>query len=281
MKTVLLSLLCLSAFGLQLHASQPQPFSGLDTWIQMTEQFLSSLTDMTSGAILQQLYPDNYQQVENEWNQCMDQNLENSENYAQSAINDLFNLVTACSTSDPGDVVTQLMQDTLNSMGGVSCSFSVSLFSDLNNFFNAAVLQGFNFQGPMASAFSQPNQATTSQLLTASAQSLQDYVDAMNSWSNGEESNLGIEQSDIDELNTDANSVIADLGNLNNEMAAQGNVAQGDLNQLINDSNALGSDFQDQVNDVVAFIAQYLRRGVRQICTLSGSLAANLPAPSS
>ena len=277
MKAVLLSLLCLSALSVHLRSSQPQSFSGLDTWIQITEQFLGSLTDFTSGAILQQLYPANYQQVENEWNQCMDQNLESSENYSQSAIDDLFSLVTACSASDPGAVVTQLMQDTLNSMGGVQCTFSVDLFGDLNNFYISALAQGFNLTGPMASAFSPINQATTQQIVTTTAQSLQDYVDAMNSWSDGMESTLGIDESDIDELNTDANQLISDLGDLSDQLA-QGSVNQDDVTQMISDSNAVASDFQDQVNDVVGFVAQYLRRGVRQICALSTSLASNLPS---
>ena len=285
MKAVLATLLCLSAFGAHLRAEQSQ--GSMAAMAQMSQQFLDTMTNLTAGFLLQQMYPDNFQQVQAELDTCIDTAVQNSMNATQSALTDSFNIMNACSAADPGAVVTQLMQDTLNSMTYLiapQCTFSVNLMGDLNNFLASATAQGFNFLGPMTSFFSMMNQFMApgmNQMTASMTQSMQPYLTAMNSMTETLEEAMGVSQADSDKLNTDLGTLMTDSNTLTNDFFTTGNVTAADVLATIVDSETIMGDVATEMNEVVANMQAYLVQGVDQMCSLFGSFNAMMPNLSS
>ena len=281
MQAVLASVLCLCVLGANLRSEQSQVsmFPGMDAMTQMSQQFLDSITNLTAGMILQQLYPDNFQQVQAELNTCIDTAVQNSLNATQSAFTDSFNVMNACMAADPGAVVTQLIQDTLNSMTYLiapQCTFSVNLMGDLNNFFATAIAQGMSFMGPMTSFFTQINQFMApgmNQMMGTMTQSMQPYIDAANSMTASIGESMGISVDDANKLTTDLNTLAADT----TTVLMTGNMTQADALELITDGETLMADMTTEMNDVVASIEGYLVQGVDQMCSLFGSFGSMMP----
>lgn len=246
---------------------------------QMSQQFLDTITNLTAGMILQQIYPDNFQQVQAELDTCIDQAVQNSLNATQSAFTDSFNVMNACSAADPGAVVTQLIQDTLNSMTYLiapQCTFSVNLMSDLNNFLAAAISQGMSFMGPMTSFFSMMNQFIApgmNQMMGTMTQSMQPFIATTNSMTESMEELMGISSADADKLATDLSTLMTD----SNTAMMSGNLTQAQALLLITDGETIATDVMTQMNDAVSSIEGYLVQGVDQMCSMFGSFGTMMP----
>lgn len=281
MRAVLSAVLCLCALGANLRSEQSQfsMFPGMDSMTQMSQQFLDTITNLTAGMILQQIYPDNFQQVQAELDTCIDQAVQNSLNATQSAFTDSFNVMNACSAADPGAVVTQLIQDTLNSMTYLiapQCTFSVNLMSDLNNFLAAAISQGMSFMGPMTSFFSMMNQFIApgmNQMMGTMTQSMQPFIATTNSMTESMEELMGISSADADKLATDLSTLMTD----SNTAMMSGNLTQAQALLLITDGETIATDVMTQMNDAVSSIEGYLVQGVDQMCSMFGSFGTMMP----
>ena len=284
MKAVLATVLCLCAFGSNLRAEQASgTVPGMAAMAQMSQQFLDSITNLTAGFLLQQMYPDNFQQVQAELNTCIDTAVQNSLNATQSALTDSFNVMNACMAADPGAVVTQLIQDTLNSMTYLiapQCTFSVNLMGDLNNFLATATAQGFNFMGPMTSFFTMMNQFMApgmNQMTASMAQSMQPYLTAMNSMTESWEESMGVTPADADKLTADLNTLMTDTTTLTNDFLTTGNVTSADVLATLNDSATVMADAMTQMNEIVASMEAYLVQGTDQMCSLFNSFNTMMP----
>lgn len=275
-----LFVLCLtSVLSANLRSSQPARLVGLDTWTSITQEFLTSLTSSTSGLILRQLYPANYTQVEDEINTCIDRSLDRSQNYTERVINDLFSLVTACQSDQPDEVVRALLRDYQRSLAPTRCTYSVDLFGDLNDFFNAATVQGFELDAPV-NFTGQLNQDSARQMVDATVTTIQAYLDATNGNRDDLVDNLGVNGTVIDQLNTDSRRFIAELDDLSEELR-RGRVDEGDLQQVIRENNVVGGDVGTEMAEIYDYVRDYLEQGIDQVCSLSSSLAANIPDSSS
>ena len=280
MNALLLSALCLTAFGASIRSSQAQVdlLQPEELSVQLFGQAFDTLTQSLETQFITMLFPDNFADVQAQLDTCED-NFWNGQVTDLQAINaDLWNLLNACTADDPTAPVTQLIQDTLTLMASVTAqcdTLTVDLPGAINNLIAASIVQGIQFTAPWVGPLTEWTAASATPL-----ESLPQYLAPLSNVATSLASTLGVPQESIDQANTDLNSEITTGNTLLNDLANTGTVTQDDVVAALNAELALANDGMTQFGQIVSSSAQYVTQAVSATCSFAGPVLAMLsPAP--
>ena len=244
-----LALQCLLIHGLDLRSSQMpffMPAPGINLTMQLLQQSLRSMTDTVAAYFLQQLYPSNYQQVLAEINTCEAQ-------YFQQHANDMWTITvdwqryfTSCFTGDAPAAVSQLLQDTFNTMTFPDCEYSVNLVGDIENLIAASIVQGFQYTGQWTQPLSQWSLLLSEGVSTAAllGSPLNQLVDSL-----AQQNDIPTEA--IDQFAMDGSSNLISWGTLLVDLSTSGQLSQADVADVINTELTVLGDVGRAAGEIV------------------------------